>query len=405
MGKTLEEANATFVLLQNVKFSKHEARAEKELAFTLAKKELLEAVSEITKTHFSLAKFFMNKSTKIYTSQEIPNNQLIIQWINKNENFKDKEKAYELAEKEAVEAENNVQTIKLEIEAIKVKGQFEETFLRFPHIAEQIFETLDVQSLSKCQKVGKCWQNFIFETKPFFRLLENYTSIPKLMLKKSLKDYDFQTIQKMAICASISHKKAVNATKPFEKTPLAESKGPTLLYYILSQGNLNDTQLLLVKLMILNKMNNAMTSFDEQDLIDCENSLTELVKDTRKGNFGKGYTSFKHSVMMKKGMWEIIWSGKTILLVAVAQNHLVVCKLVFDQIQDIHLLYQLGKNVLFLATQFGFKDICEFILEKVQGFDLLDVKNQHGESIIQMAERLGKTEICALFESFMQKQK
>ena len=75
---------------------------------------------------------------------------------------------------EAYEAQNNVHAIKLEIEAITVKSQFEETFLRFPHIAEQILETLDVQSLSKCQEVNKCWQNFIYETKPFNYYLKNH---------------------------------------------------------------------------------------------------------------------------------------------------------------------------------------------------------------------------------------
>ena len=35
---------------------------------------------------------------------------------------------------EAFEAQNNVHTIILEIEAIKDKGQIEETFLRSPHI-------------------------------------------------------------------------------------------------------------------------------------------------------------------------------------------------------------------------------------------------------------------------------
>ena len=80
---------------------------------------------------------------------------------------------------EAFEAQNNVHKIRLEIEAIKVKGQIEETFLRFPHIAEQIFETLDIQSVSKCQEVNMCWQNFIYETKPFFNQLESYTVVPR----------------------------------------------------------------------------------------------------------------------------------------------------------------------------------------------------------------------------------
>ena len=134
--------------------------------------------------------------------------------VNKYELLGEQKKVVKLAEKEAFEAENNVHVIKLEIEDIKVKGQFEETFLRFPHIAEQVFETLDVQSLSKCQEVSKCWQSFIFETKPFFQQLENYTSIPRLMLKKSLKDHDFKTIQKMAYYASIFHEKGKHPIPP-----------------------------------------------------------------------------------------------------------------------------------------------------------------------------------------------
>ena len=72
--------------------------------------------------------------------------------------------------------------IELEIVAIKMKGQFEEAFVRFPHISEQIFEFLDVQSLSKCQEASQCWQKFIFETKPFSRQLENYTNIRRSVL-------------------------------------------------------------------------------------------------------------------------------------------------------------------------------------------------------------------------------
>ena len=34
---------------------------------------------------------------------------------------------------------------------------------RFPHIAEQIFEQLDNESLTKCREVNKVWKNFIDE--------------------------------------------------------------------------------------------------------------------------------------------------------------------------------------------------------------------------------------------------
>ena len=66
--------------------------------------------------------------------------------------------AFVLAEKEALEAQNNVRAMECEIwkiDAIKVKGQFEQTFSKFPHIAEQILENLDVQSFSNCQVASR----------------------------------------------------------------------------------------------------------------------------------------------------------------------------------------------------------------------------------------------------------
>jgi hypothetical protein len=334
--------------------------------------------------------------------------------VNKYELLGEKKNAFELAEKEALEAENNVHAIKLEIEAIKVKGQFEETFLRFPHIAEQVFETLDIQSLSKCQEVSKCWQKFVLEEKPFFIQLENYTSIPKLILKKSLKNYDFQTIQKLAYCASISHKKAFNAIIPFGEPPVTEPKGPTLFYYILSEEKLNHTQLLLAKLMLLNKVkkppvistiNNQQYQCQNQEKMNYKKTLFEFINDAKIGRFGKAYINFKKMIITQKGKCGSLWSWFTILWVAVAQNHLTIVKLMLEQVQDIHQLHRWEKNVLGIAITLGHRDMCEFILDKTQGVDLLVEKNWWGRSLIQMAESLGHKEICTLFESFMKKYK
>ena len=339
----------------------------------------------------------------------------------KNEVFEDKKKALELAEKEALEAQNRFHAFELEIGAIKLKGQFEETFLRFPHIAEQIFESLDIQSLSKCQEVSKCWKEFIFESKPFFRQLENYTSIPRLMLKKSLKNYNFQTIHKMANCAAISHEKAEQATTPFKKPSLLEPKGPTLFYYILFEEKLNRTQFLLVKLMLLNKMSTSnscnqnsslflseFNSLDFRQLDDTINyrmALLILILNMQRRKFGEAYTSFNDKVKEKRGEWGSIWSWITILHVAVAQNHLAICKLIFEQIQDIQLLHGWGKVLLQRAIVCGYKDMCKFFIDEIPEIDLLTEKNWWGQNFIQMAEDSGCKEICALFESFMQKQK
>ena len=43
--------------------------------------------------------------------------------------------------------------------------------LRFPHIAQQIFEKLSDKSLTKCRAVGKLWQTFIDENSlPWIRI-------------------------------------------------------------------------------------------------------------------------------------------------------------------------------------------------------------------------------------------
>ena len=313
---------------------------------------------------------------------------------------------------DAFESQNNVNAIESEIEAIKVKGRFEETFLRFPHIAEQIFEILDIQSLSKCQEVGKCWQNFIYETKPFFNQLENYTSIPKLILKKSLKDYNFQTIQKLANCASISYKKAVNAIIPLEKPPLAEPKGQTLFYYILSERKLNDTQLLLVKLMILNKMDKSaeisISSLANQEGVKYSMAVLDIAIDApceaRRGMFGKAYTSFKNMVITKRGKWGTIWSWPAFLTLSIAQRHLAICKLIFKQIQDIHPLHKLGNSVLQQAVLFNNRDVCEFIIDEIPGLDLMAVENNWGgQNLMNMADRYGFTEISTLIRNSIEK--
>ena len=335
--------------------------------------------------------------------------------VNKYKLLGEEKKASELAENKSFEAKNNVHAIKFEIEAIKVKGQFEEIFLRFPHIAEQVFETLDVQNLSKCQEVSKCWQEFIFEEKPFYQQLENYTSIPKPIVKKSLKDYDFQTIKKMAYWAYISHEKAVNAIIPFGEPPRAEPKGPTLFYYILSEEKLNNTQLLLAKLMLLNKVkktpvispsiNCQQYQSQNQEEREYKKALFELINDSRNGRFGEAYINFKKMVITKKGKYGSLWNRFPILCVAVAQNHLTIVKLILEQVQDIHQLHRLGKNVLGIAIYFGHRDICEFILDKTQGVDLLVEEDWRGDNLIQMAEKLGHKEICTLIECFMTKYK
>ena len=57
-------------------------------------------------------------------------------------------KIQEQAEKEAFDAE-------FEFQILVRKGNIEESFWRFPHIGEKIFDILDNKTIVKCQKVNK----------------------------------------------------------------------------------------------------------------------------------------------------------------------------------------------------------------------------------------------------------
>ena len=112
---------------------------------------------------------------------------------------KSKRKTAKQAEIRAFDPYHAVKAVKREVEAIKIKGQIEETFLRFPHVGEQIFEQLDDQSLFKCQRVSKPWRYFITENKILsIELLRKCTLISKARLKKSLRKHDIKSVQNLA---------------------------------------------------------------------------------------------------------------------------------------------------------------------------------------------------------------
>ena len=50
--------------------------------------------------------------------------------VKKHEVLEEKKNAYEFAEKESLEAQNNVKAIKSKVEAFQIKGQLQETFSR-----------------------------------------------------------------------------------------------------------------------------------------------------------------------------------------------------------------------------------------------------------------------------------
>ena len=147
------------------------------------------------------------------------------------------------------EAEHSVKkAIKMKIEITSVKGQMEETFLRFPHIGEQILEHLDVYSLFKCVHVSKPWADFVgWQTKTLpIELLHKVAQIPKGKLKKSLKKHSVKTVQKLVVCAVNERERIC-----FNKRNLQAK----LVHHMVIQKHLNKIQILLIGLILQNIKN------------------------------------------------------------------------------------------------------------------------------------------------------
>ena len=174
-----------------------------------------------------------------------------------------KRKAAEQAELEAFEAENDLEAIELEIEVVRRKGCIEETFWRFPHIGEQIFEELDHTSLSKCLEINKWWKKIIIERKICqINQLERHTFIKSSVLKKTLVSKDFETVQKLSNYSMKVYRKVIIDWKNNNRVV----QGPWVVYedygcrkqqkyiigYLLEKKHRNNIQYMLTELMLKN---------------------------------------------------------------------------------------------------------------------------------------------------------
>ena len=153
--------------------------------------------------------------------------------------------------------------------------------------------------------------------------------------------------------------------------------------------------------MLLIKMDKSadisISSFANQEGVDYNMAVLEIAIDAM-CDFGKGYTNFKNMVISKKGKWGTILSWPAFLTLSIAQRHLAICKLIFKQIQDIHPLHKLGNSVLQQAVLFNNRDVCEFIIDEIQGLDLLASENYWGQNPIQLADSLGFKGVFTLLE-------
>ena len=245
----------------------------------------------------------------------------------------------------------------MELKAIKRTGQIEMAIWRFPHIAEQIFEKLDVQNLRKCEDVNKIWQEYIFESKILsIQLLQKYTQIPAAILKKKLLKEDFQTVQKLANFARIVFSKIVFAEFK-SKRQLLDS----MLYYLLVKGPelLTKTKYLLSELLI---QNYDKLYINPKEVI-CENMILKAIPNIIKRKNDRIFNLIIDNIQNKN---PIVGFGMTALHLAARTGCLNICKLIIENIHDLNPLDIEQRTPLEHAILFGHNDIIDFIKNEIQ---------------------------------------
>ena len=266
-----------------------------------------------------------------------------------------KRKAAKQVEISVLEPYHAVKAVKIEIEAIKIKGQIEETFLRFPHIGEQIFERLDNQSLFNCQTVSKPWRDFIIENKTLpIELLRKCTLIPKARLKKSLRKHDLKIVQNLANFATY---KCKNMPAKNVSLRVGQTK---LLYQSLFQRQPENIQYVLIELILQNVMHTKVTKITDKGFNEFHQNIIESRKFHR---FWNPWLVFWGS----EDKDEALNSWPIILLVSVWNGHLPTCKFITENVKDIHKASASWVEILIAtANKNGYKGISILLKKSFQ---------------------------------------
>ena len=158
--------------------------------------------------------------------------------------------ALNIADKKKDEAENWYKKLYYNVSFLKHKDYIEGLFCRFPHIGKQIFQLLDNESLNKCKRVNKLWRRSINIDKTIWiRKIQEYLSMPKLSVAKSLKKSSLETLKELGeLLKGNFHVEKYDNEKPSTIDMLFACVENTFLKY--ENKNWDENTLLLVKLIV-----------------------------------------------------------------------------------------------------------------------------------------------------------
>ena len=100
-------------------------------------------------------------------------------------------------------AKKNQDNAEFELEVLKRKTNVEEIFWRFPHLEKNILEELDNESLVKCREVNKWWQDFVDgQRTSYVRNITKCIGLSKVPLPKKLHKESLEMLKELSHFAS-----------------------------------------------------------------------------------------------------------------------------------------------------------------------------------------------------------
>ena len=314
----------------------------------------------------------------------------------------------------------------------------EEVVQRFPHLAQNIFEKLDNQTVSNCRQISRNCNALINDQKFYWiRITENCLRDPEKSFIKILMQNNIPTVRKIALAAreyvyedtlNTLRKKYVDGAG---KVPL-KSLMLTSLHYLAISGEIeifksvfestllrnHDKELVIIDDLVIENRENILTKNPadfrgitplhlavEFDQLEVCKFIIKNIKENNSKDFIRGSTPFHYAAEM--GHIEICQlmienvkeenskdnDGMTPLHLAAQNGHLEVTQLIMSNVNEKSPLNNQGMNPIHFAFMNGHLNVCELIIINVGA---KNPKKPSGWSLLHDAAEKGHIEICQL---------
>ena len=248
------------------------------------------------------------------------------------------EEALKVAVNSARLAKKNQEDAEFELEVLKRKTNVEEIFWRFPHLGKNILEELDDESLVKCREVNKWWQEFVDGQKTsYVRNITKCIGLSKMPVQNKLQK------ESLTMLKELSHFVRIYYTTEYE--------GPhrkSLILTDLLHRFMESLSFYLCDLIIDNS----------EDKNPLDNYGYSVLYNAASGNKPKIYQMIMKKNNDKNPMHPEFYVG-TPLHVAVKNNHIEVCKVILDGVQEWNPKDFWGRTPYDIAKKLDHKNICE----------------------------------------------